>query len=605
MKIGARNSTAGLFSHLNFIITKIDELGHADFHVDWTEGNPYVDDKRANLFDFLFQQKVQANHSKCQTSWPHYSFTGNNAANLYLKINNWRWRLHHCWALLNVNETITNQANEYCKSLPDRTIALHIRNTNISVECPNGIAPTLAQYARALHGTENHVYLATDNKESVDFFRNILGDRLHVRCIERSPDMNTEYHLTQRQTFLDARECLLDALIMSRCSTLIHSVSNIATAVLYINPEIPHIFVTHATAKYLPTSLPSGFNVSPLAVLTNAHVQVIYISHYAWNDWLVVRENNYVERKATGCIGIISYLPKGDISIKWRDWGEEYFERVVSQDPKLKDVILPVFYKSKLHRQIFVRLEGGMGDQMFQYAAALRLAKRNDMQLIAIQNDVHRSFALTLFGVESSAANPNCEYEIAWHEDYSDGVEQEMLNDFSQIRPKDVKIAGYFQNENYFVEIAHEIKKLYNYRYPLPSFTSGRTVVAIHIKLDDRSQNPDHQSLPVSYYTEALSIMRKNFENPIFLVFLDEPEKCPTEFLEDPSCHILPLLYEFQVFGMMCSCDAFIIANSTFSWWPAWLSDAKHVICPSSYSPLKKWNICPLRWEHIDVTYET
>ena len=64
--------------------------------------------------------------------------------------------------------------------------------------------------------------------------------------------MQTELHHFRAQTIRDAQNCLIDALAMARCTRLIHSVSNIATAVLYMNPDMPHTFVEHNRASTFP-----------------------------------------------------------------------------------------------------------------------------------------------------------------------------------------------------------------------------------------------------------------------------------------------------------------------------------------------------------------
>jgi hypothetical protein len=86
---------------------------------------------------------------------------------------------------------------------------------------------------------------------------------------------------------------------------------------------------------------------------------------------------------------------------------------------------------------------------------------------------------------------------------------------------------------------------------------------------------------------------------PVFLVFSDEPEQCPAFLAGSPDTVVLPLLYDDHAFGMMQACEAFILANSTFGWWAAWLSGSERVICPDPFLPAKEWTICPAGWTRL------
>jgi hypothetical protein len=239
------NSRAGLFSHINLVVTLIENRGAADFHVDWTNGMLYCEPDRGNLFEYLFDQLASESPNDTRScAWPHRKYTGNAAAALYRGKPDWRRRLNASWNRLRVSRDIIADVDSFCQNWCEATAAVHIRNHWIGTECVGGVSPSLEDYQAKLHDVDGKIFLATDNNEAVDFFRACFSDRLLVREIPRGRDMQSEYHLTARQGFLDARNTLIDALIMARCQYLIHSVSNIATAVLYINPEMYHTFVT-------------------------------------------------------------------------------------------------------------------------------------------------------------------------------------------------------------------------------------------------------------------------------------------------------------------------------------------------------------------------
>lgn len=122
-------------------------------------------------------------------------------------------------------------------------IALHVRNYSISSESENKQAPTLEQYRQAVAELPGKIFLATDNVEAVTYFENEFPERMVTRKIPRSPDMQTELHKFRENTLEDAKNCLVDAVVMSKCAMLVHGVSNIATSVLYMNTYMPHIYV--------------------------------------------------------------------------------------------------------------------------------------------------------------------------------------------------------------------------------------------------------------------------------------------------------------------------------------------------------------------------
>ena len=236
---------AGLFSQLNKLLTIMEHRQTADIHVDWTTGTLYGRPHEGNVFEHLFEQLVPLRHGDERVDrWPHSRYTGPNVSRQYPHTA-WRTSLNAWWQHLTVRPDLLAEAEAFLAPHWPGITALHVRNYRIGAECTGGVAPTLDAYAAALGGTEGRVFLATDNDEAVRFFRARFGERLLLRDIPRSPDMQTELHHFRTQTIRDAQNCLIDALVMARCAHLIHSVSTVSTAVLYMNPAMPHTFVEH------------------------------------------------------------------------------------------------------------------------------------------------------------------------------------------------------------------------------------------------------------------------------------------------------------------------------------------------------------------------
>lgn len=326
MILRSHSPGAGLFSHINFIVTHLQCRDEKNIHVDWTEGLPYSEPGRGNLFESLFKQFSDRRTQDVECSnWPHYNYTFKNAWRLYNSDDRWRSELNRCWAKFVVQPSILSEVENFRSSWPSRVVGLHIRNLNISSECPGSLGPSLDDYLHALDGIDAPVFLATDNVEAVEFFRNALGERLITREIPRSKDMLTEYHLTTKQTFEDAKNCLIDALILAGCQLFIHSVSNIATAVLYMNPSLPHIPLLARPS--LHNSKDAQETAEPSVGGDSSHSSLILIEHPGWTDWILLREDGSYHRHNQPSEGG-TWQPSADnrIVLHWNDWPSEEFE---------------------------------------------------------------------------------------------------------------------------------------------------------------------------------------------------------------------------------------------------------------------------------------
>jgi len=598
MKLLAHGKDAGLFSQINFLVTHIEALGHAGFFVDWTKNTPYSDKEGENLFEFLFRQNQPAQPGETELAqWPHHRYTGAEAAHLYLTDRRWRRRLHECWKLLRVRQDVLAEAEAYCGEWTETPLAVHVRNLNIGTECPGGQAPGLQDYENAIRFHDGPVFLATDNQEALDHFRSLLGERLAARNIARSPDMGTEYHLSFPQTPLDARHCLVDALIMARCRHLVHSVSNIATAVLYMNPDIGHTFVQAGGAIRLPASPPDERRSLVAQTLRETEPEALmHLTHPKWKDWILLYPGGVFARHTTGYAGTLSHRASGEVELDWLDWGTEHFVPVPPpaspanfRNPTWARVLRP-------RRRVVVRLMGGMGNQMFQYAFGLAVAREWDANLQCFHAGWGRPFALGPFGISAAAPASVPEHELRWEGGYENGIEQEMFREIRAFERESILIDGYFQNENFFAPVAGETRNRFTLEGVLPGQAADRTPVAVHVRRGDYAEAGEHFLLPDSYYRNATEKIRSMVDDPFFLVFSDEPEKCPDFLRRSPDALIMPAAGEVAAMASMQACKAFIIANSTFGWWPAWLSGSPNVIRPDRFLSTSEWNICPRRW---------
>ena len=149
--------------------------------------------------------------------------------------------------------------------------------------------------------------------------------------------------------------------------------------------------------------------------------------------------------------------------------------------------------------------------------------------------------------------------------------------------PEWASLVGFFQSEKYFLNVRDELLEDFTFKDGLDGIAQDAikdidNPIALHIRRSDYAKYAHHPIQPISYYEEAL----KQFDDDRnVIIFSDD------RFLISENDHLLDL-------AMMRLCYDFIIANSSFSWWGAWMStnQNKKVIAPKQWfgSPLKEQN---------------
>ena len=177
---------------------------------------------------------------------------------------------------------------------------------------------------------------------------------------------------------------------------------------------------------------------------------------------------------------------------------------------------------------------------------------------------------------------------------YLDGgnapVAQERFFHFDQLLfeqcPNDVSLFGYFQSEKYFKHIEESIREDFTFRDhildPCKEIAeSFDNPVSLHVRRTDYLTNSaNHHNLDMSYYEEAL----KQFDGRQVVVFSDDPEWCKEQSLFSDDRFLISESEDNKVdLCLMTFCTSHIIANSSFSWWGAWLANSQKVIAPSKW----------------------
>ena len=269
---------------------------------------------------------------------------------------------------------------------------------------------------------------------------------------------------------------------------------------------------------------------------------------------------------------------------------------------------------------------GRLGNQMFQYASLRGIANYNQYQwMIPPPDHNHKDN----YGLFDTFEMKHCKPENLGFNDAMTVTEKTHAFDDSLFYCTDgVNIDAYLQTEDYFVHIADQIREDFtfkkDYLEPCQEFISslGTTPIFIHIRQSDNIGREEfHPILPISYFESALEFWSP--DTPCF-VFTDDLDWCKKQSFFDNDRFIFndnPERYEYQSIDgtgkmqttllpqvdlcLMSLCSGAIIANSSFSWWGAWLQgDRGKIIAPdpekwygSAMKHLDTSMMVPARWQ--------
>jgi hypothetical protein len=268
---------------------------------------------------------------------------------------------------------------------------------------------------------------------------------------------------------------------------------------------------------------------------------------------------------------------------------------------------------------IIVKLQGGLGNQLFQYAAGLALAERHGTVLKAdfsfLKQDskghyTQRAPELHHFKLdleEASASDlqnfnlnehkicrrlkkqfPTWFKTIVFNESRQD-VEPRFFN-----LPANTYLNGYWQSEAYFISVRDLLLKrlivreqyLNDVNTYLTAISESTESVAIHVRRGDyvtlTSANQFHGVCGLEYYEQAVS----HFSGKAHLfIFSDDLGWCQSNFQFKQKTTFVSTANPYSDFHLMKTCQHQIIANSSFSWWAAWLNthSVKTVIAPKTW----------------------
>jgi hypothetical protein len=232
-------------------------------------------------------------------------------------------------------------------------------------------------------------------------------------------------------------------------------------------------------------------------------------------------------------------------------------------------------------------LMGGLGNKMFQIAAAFSLSKQNNDELIFNINDCNSAHQPPTIRYTDNILR---KINFVNHQLPIKYVHHEQGFHFQEINyKKDLKLHGYFQSEKYFSKDKKKIKTLFNIDKKTKELIKEKygdilnlKTCSIHIRRTDYTWLSNfHTVLDMEYFNKSMSYFDKD---TTFLIFSDDINWCKNNFLGDNFIFIEGNL-DYVDLWLMSLCKNNIIANSSFAWWGAYLNNNKNkkVICPKNW----------------------
>ena len=268
----------------------------------------------------------------------------------------------------------------------------------------------------------------------------------------------------------------------------------------------------------------------------------------------------------------------------------------------------------------YLFLSGGLGNQMFEYAFFLSCKQRG--MKIKLNSDLynvnrmHNGYLLDYaFGVDNDEVSTSNALSVfltrllrRYHPCglvYSD---KPMVYDETAFTTNARFFDGCFINPAYFADIQQDVRKAFIFKnidgcnLELNAELSHCNSVSVHIRRGDYLKNPVYGVCDEAYYVKAMRCIAEKVENPKFFVFSDDTTWCEGFMRKQRvDCQIINHNTgrdSYKDMYLMTRCRHNIIANSTFSWWGAWLNDNKEkiIIAPDKWTtgimmndPLEKW----------------
>jgi hypothetical protein len=232
---------------------------------------------------------------------------------------------------------------------------------------------------------------------------------------------------------------------------------------------------------------------------------------------------------------------------------------------------------------------GRLGNQMFQVASTIGIARKYGRGFC---------FPKWVNYDQQVRFNISDDYQIAEHFEHQlplwDGrqyPEHFMHWGYSDLFvPDNVDLTGHMQSEKYFRHCEDVIRHYFQFKKP----TDKHDYTAVHVRMGDYGSDY-HPICTQEYYRQAVEKVGGKI-----ILFSDEPQKA-MQYLDGIRIHSVDTNKTIDALHAMSMCNRHIIANSTFSWWGAWLAKSECIVAPKQWfgpaaSHLETKDIYPESW---------
>ena len=263
---------------------------------------------------------------------------------------------------------------------------------------------------------------------------------------------------------------------------------------------------------------------------------------------------------------------------------------------------------------IIVRIVGGLGNQMFQYAYAKSLQQKGFDVQIDISKfktyKLHGGYHLDTYKIDLKKAGFFDTF-LSLIKLKKNVKEKSLLFDDQLFHLSGNEfVKGYFQTEKYFSSIREILLKQFTIKTAVSDSTKEyskeihqhKNSCSLHIRrgdyITDKKANSVHGTCDLNYYAAAIKLINEKFENTHFFVFSDDIAWTKENLQLENATYIDHKTIPHEDMFLMSLCKHNITANSSFSWWGAWLNQHKDktVIAPKKWFVSQKNEVASKNW---------
>lgn len=237
--------------------------------------------------------------------------------------------------------------------------------------------------------------------------------------------------------------------------------------------------------------------------------------------------------------------------------------------------------------KLYCYLQGGLGNQMFQYAKGLSVLKQdNSFDELVLDTSIYENQKRKI--VESGVTGRGYDLDI-FNTTHTNQEKWQQPNPILQ---------GYFQNIEEFKNVEDEVRKQFKFKdevisediKKLGDHLSKINSVSVHVRRGDyitnKNSNSWHGVMDKDYFDEAMSIVDSKVDSPVYYVFSEDIDWCKKNIKSNNIVYLGDDFSGYKDSGhlyLMTKCKYHIMSNSSYSWWGSFLADSELTIGP------KKW----------------